>query len=143
MNNNIRTLRGHLTDTNVHRIVVDDGRPNNGYKVLGFRVWPEGGGAEGVFATIGTQYDMLPGARADDNRQFGWAGSTWSSTGTPTTGAFSVIDPDHVIIADMYIQSTTANIDPTNYLIVVEPMILSDDEAILQLIKERSQDDVR
>jgi hypothetical protein len=30
-----------------------------------------------------------------------------------------------------------------NYLIVIEPVNLSDDEAVLQLIKERSQNDLR
>ena len=143
MNNNIRTLRGYLTDTDVHRIVVDDGRPNHGYKVLDFRVWVEGTGADGVSAVLGTQYDMLPGMRADDNRQIAWAGNTWSSTGTPTTGSFSVIDPDHVIITDLYIQGLNANIDPCNYLIIVQPITMTDDEAILRLIKERSQDDIR
>ena len=143
MNNNIRTLRGYLTDNNIRRIVVDDGRPNHGYKVIDFRVWTSGASADGVFATLGTQSDMLPAARADDNRQIAWAGNTWSSSGTPTTGIWAVVDPDHIIITDLYIQATTANNDPTNYLIVVQPITMTDDEAILRLIKERSQDDLK
>lgn len=137
-----RTLRGHLTDTNVHRIIVDDGRLNHGYIIKKLYVWPQGASADGVFAVLGTQYDMLPGARADDNRQIAWAGSTWSSSGTPTTGNWGIVDPDHVVNTDLYIQRINP-VDECNYLIVLEPITMTEDETILQLIKERSQDDLR
>lgn len=140
--NSIRTLRGRLTSTDIRRIVVDDGRTNHGYQIVGFYVWCDPAAADGVFATLGTQYDMLSGARADDNRQIAWAGNTWSSTSTtPTTGLWNVVDPDHVVITDLYIQAI--NSEATNYLIEVRPITMTDDEAILRLIKERSQDDIR
>lgn len=141
--NRVRTLRGRLTDTNVRRIIVDDGRTNHGYRVLDFRVWPDGGSADAVFASLGISFDMLPGARADDNRQIGWAGSSWGVTAGLGAGMWGVVDPDHVVITDLYVQATTAGTDPTNYIIIVEPITLNDDQAILALIKERSQDDIR
>lgn len=138
----VRTLRGRLTDTIIRRIIVDDGRTNHGYRIKEFYVWCDPNAADGVFGTLGTQHDMLPGARADDNRQIAWAGNTWSSSSsTPSTGAWSVVDPGHVVITDLYIQSATN--EGTNYLVVLEPVVMSNDEAILQLIKERSQDDLR
>jgi hypothetical protein len=137
----VRTLRGYLTDTNVHRLIVDDGRTTHGYIIKEFYAWPDGGGADGVYATLGTQYDMLSGGRADDNRQIAWSGSTWSSTGTPTTGSWGIVDPDHVVNTDLWIRSSTT--ENTNYMVVIEPIILSEDQAILTLIKERSQDDLR
>lgn len=141
--NRVRTLRGRLTDNSVKRIIVDDGRTNHGYKVVDFRVWPDGGGADVVFASLGTQFDMLAGARADDNRQIAWSGTSWGITSGLGAGMWGIVDPDHVVITDLYIQATTANVDPTNYLIIVEPITLNDDQAILALIKERSQDDIR
>lgn len=138
-----RTLRGQLNDTNVHQLVVDDGRLSHGYVIKEFYVWPTGTSGDGVFGVLGTQYDMLPYADAGDNRQIGWAGNTWSTTGTPTTGNWNVIDPDHVVIQDLYICGTTANNDPTNYLVVLEPLTMTESQTILQLIKERSQDDTR
>lgn len=137
-----RTLRGILEDTNVHRIIVDDGRLNHGYIIKELYVWPVGDSGDGVFAVLGTQYDMLPGARADDNRQIAWAGSTWSTSGTPTTGSWGIVDPDHVVNTDLYIQRINP-VDECNYLIVLEPITMTEDETILQLIKERSQDDLR
>ena len=140
--NRVRTLRGRLTDTNVRRIIVDDGRPNHGYKVTSFKVWCDPNAANGVFATLGLSYDMNTGADASDNRQIAWSGNTFSSA-TSSLGAslFEVVDPDHVVITDLYIAAV--NTEGTNYLITVEPVVLSDDEAILALIKERSQDDIR
>jgi hypothetical protein len=57
-------------------------------------------------------------------------------------GQISVIDPDHVIIQDLWIRNENA-VDEVNYLIELEPVDLNDDQAILSLIKERSQDDLR
>ena len=58
----------------------------------------------------------------------------------------SVLDPDHVIIMDLYIQGIVGSgggSDPINYLIELETVELTDEESILTLIKERSQDDPR
>lgn len=138
----IRTLRGQLTDANVKQLVVDDGRLNHGYIVKEFHVWVDGGGNEGVYAVLGKEYDMGAGGDAADARQIAWAGNAWSTGANLAATSFSVVDPDHVVIRDLYIQRINPA-DPCNYLIVLEQKELSNDESILQLIKERSQDDLR
>ena len=65
-----RTLRGQLNDNDIHQIVVDDGRLSHGYVIKEFYVWPRGTGGDGVFAILGTQYDMQAYADAGDNRQW-------------------------------------------------------------------------
>ena len=137
-----RSLRGRLDDTNVKQLIVDDGRLNHGYKVTKFCVWVDGGGAEGVYAVLGKEYDMGAGGNAGDARQIAWAGNAWSTATPPTASSFEVIDPDHVVVQDLYIQRINPS-DNCNYLIVLETKDLSNDESILQLIKERSQDDPR
>ena len=52
---------------------------------------------------------------------------------------FSVVDPEHVIIQDLYIRNI-ADTEQANYLIVLEEQNLTEDQAVLQLIKEVSQD---
>lgn len=136
-----RTLRGHLTNTDVHRIIVDDGRLSHGYIIKEFYAWPDGTGVDGVYLTLGLQYDMVPNGNASDNRQIAWAGGAWSSGVGTIANNFSVVDPDHVVNQDLWIKSTTT--DATNYLIVLEPITMTEDQTILQLIKERSQDDLR
>ena len=142
MNNNIRTLRGRMGEGQ-RRIIVDDGRTNHGYKVLEFAVWNTGVSASGVFGILGTQYDMMAFADASDNRQIAWAGSAWNTAGNDSNAnRYSVIDPDHIVITDLYIRALAPG-ETMNYMIVVQPLTMSDDQAILQLIKERSQDDTR
>lgn len=136
-----RSLRGLLSDTNVKQLVVDDGQLTQGYVIEEFYVWVDGTGTDGVYAVLGKEYDMRPGGDASDSRQIAWAGNGWGSGGTPTANSFSVIDPDHVVLRDLYIQNISN--DPCNYLIVLRQKELTDDESILQLIKERSQDDTR
>jgi hypothetical protein len=66
------------------------------------------------------------------------------STSYSVNNKTDVIDPDHVVIMDLYVQAYTNGSDTRiNYLIEIEPVELSNDQAILSLIKERSQDDLR
>lgn len=138
----VRSLRGQLSSTDITRLIVDDGRLTHGYKVKEFHVWPDGTGADGVYATLGTQYDMSAGGDARDNRQIGWAGGCWSTTATTQSSTFSIVDPDHIVNQDLWIQATVAT-ENTNYLIILEPVVMTEDQTIMQLIKERSQDDIR
>ena len=137
-----RTLRGKIpTPVTSHRLIVDDGRLNHGYRVVEFHIWPDLDGNDLAVGVLGLDYDMLAVADAGDNRQIGWAIGSVDATGTNLGGQkWTVLDPDHVVIRALYI---ICNQTPSNYLIVLEPVELSDDQAILSLIKERSQDDLR
>jgi hypothetical protein len=137
-----RTLRGQLTDLVPKRLIVDDGRLTSGYRIVSFQVWPDFDNDDSVFATLGTQYDMDPTANAGDNRQIGWAIGSVDATGTNRGGQmWSVLDPDHLVIMDLYILSNRQT--TVNYLVEIEPVDLTNDQTILTLIKERSQDDLR
>jgi hypothetical protein len=127
-------------------VVVDDGRLNHGYKVVNFYISAGVGFTTAdAQAVLSLDYDSPATWNWGDNRQIGWASQRVADTsgGQPL---FSVLDPDHVIIMDLYIQGIVGSgggSDPINYLIELEPVALSNDQAILTLIKERSQDDVR
>lgn len=136
----IRTMRGQIGGLETKQIVVDDGNINRAYKVKEFRVFPTSvAGSRDVEATLALDYDAGASWNASDNRQIGWAAMT--TTNTTRIMEFSIIDPDHVVVRDLYVKTNTA--DPGNYLIVLEAISISDDEAVLQILKERSQDDIR
>ena len=40
-------------------------------------------------------------------------------------------------------QSRSGGSEEVNYLVIIEPIIMSEPQAVLQLIKERAQDDLR
>jgi hypothetical protein len=137
-----RTLRGQITDLVPKRLIVDDGRLTSGYRIVSFQVWPDFDNDDAVFATLGTQYDMDSSANAGDNRQIAWAVGSVDATGTNRGGQmWSVLDPDHLVIMDLYILSNRQT--TVNYLVEIEPVDLTNDQTILTLIKERSQDDPR
>lgn len=141
-----RTLRGQFTEGDVKRLIVDDGMLTRGYRVTKFVISgdPSSLGND-AYATLGLDYDTPLVWNWGDNRQIGWASTNVAQTAS-LNDEFSVLDPNHVVLQDLYIQgqvSGTGGSSVINYLIILEPMTLSDDEAIITLIKERSQDDSR
>lgn len=137
-----RTLRGILETSELRRLIIDDGRLNHGYRVTSFKVFPDvpAGGTQQTAVILGLDYDMTSNFDASDSRQIGWAMASYG--GALEQAPLQVLDSDHVILMDLYISNLNPN-DKVNYLIELETVELNDDEAILTLIKERSQDDPR
>jgi len=130
-----RTLRGTLGDTELRRLVVDDGQLNQGYLVKEFHVWSTSyGGARNSEMVLSLNQDITVGWRADDSRQIGWGAMITQTGGVESLQTFSLIDPDHVVLRDLWIKALNA--DGGNYMIVLEPITLTDNESILTLIKE-------
>jgi hypothetical protein len=141
-----RTLRGLFREGQVHRLVVDDGRINVGYKVISFVISgdPASSGND-AWATLSLDYDAPASWNWGDNRQIGWSSTNVSGT-AGLNSPFAIVDPDHIVVRDLYIQGTVGGSGGSsviNYLVTLEQVELSDDQAVLALIKERSQDDWR
>lgn len=141
-----RTLRGQVQEGVVKRLILDDGRLNHGFKVIRFVISGlPSGSAQDAFATLSLDYDAPLDWNWGDNRQIGWSSTNITST-SGADAPFSLIDPDHIVIMDLWIQGQVSGgggTDVINYLVELEPVELSNDEAIITLIKERSQDDLR
>lgn len=141
----VRTLRGIILPpdpvtgaTGKDRVIVDDGVFTDAWKVVGFDVFPKAGTGQDVQGILSLDEDGLRGVwDASDNRQIAWS---FMFIGTNGGAVKSWIVPDHVVVRDLWIQNFSQ--DPMNYLIRVERQKLSDDQAILALIQERSQDDL-
>lgn len=137
-----RSLRGQIGSLEEKQIIVDDGLFTHGYKIVEFYVWAQdqaSGNDPQCYLAKG------PGAgskfSAQDARQIAWAGM--STTAGTRLMDFAIIDPNHIVVQDLFIK----NIDGlasgvANYLIVIEPVNLTEQEGVLQLIKERSQNDL-
>ena len=120
------------------QLIIEDGLINRGYRVKYLEVWPNLVGSGGTDYQSILTMDVLaspPLMSAADNRQIAWAFSEGSATGCVYR---SIIDPDHVAVRDLYLQTQGDN-GVYNYLITIEMMELTDDEAIVQIIKEESQ----
>lgn len=140
---NIRILRGQINPNVTRKLVIDDGNFNHGFRITRFIVAGDPSGASqeiGVrLATsdeIGSQWDW------GDQREVAWAAVR--QTVEATWGGWSgAIDYSAIIVRDLFIDAKSSGVstDRINYLIELEPIMLSDNEAVLALIKERNQSD--
>lgn len=131
------SLRGKLKANEKRRLIVDDGRFTHGDVVESFRVWNTAvSSGNDVEAVLGLSEDSLVGANAaEDNGQIGWS---FQFIGTNGGLDGSIIDPDHLVVRDLWIENISGA--PCNFLIVLRPTTITEDQAVLALIKEVSQD---
>jgi hypothetical protein len=131
----LRTLRGQVEviGGGVARknLVAADGLVNMGLKIEKFQVW-----AVDTFNAI-LSYETIPSGsqmNAGDNRQFGW---TIGNGSAEINNEF--LDPDHIINRDLFLTLVNSSTGVYNYLIEMRLLELTDDEAIITIIKETSQ----
>lgn len=141
------TLRGQFQEGTVHRLIIDDGILTQGHKIVAFHVGPQDPTSAGadVAAVLSLQYDSPSSWEWQDNRQIAWASTSINSSSSLVT-PYMLVDPNHIVIRDLYIQGTVGaagGSSQINYLVELEPVTVTENEAVLQLIKERSQDDLR
>ena len=152
-----RCLRGQMSVTTYEegsfgsrRLIIDDGNFNDGWKVVKFIV--AGNGASGAeingrlctedLANIDAGGSTAFSWNWGDSREIAWA-STRATSEATWGGWEGAIDPDHVVIKDLFIDVNTSISVPINYLVILERVQLTDNQAVLTLIRERSQDDTR
>lgn len=141
-----RTLRGSITGSgNLKRtLLLDDGLINQGYRITGFFVWCGDLVDANCKATLSSKPKVAGTAQdAAINTEIAWSTASQEmigATGRNTVSRDDIIDLDHVINRDLYVTITASSEDVTwNYLIVMEARKLSDDEAILAIIREEAQ----
>jgi len=158
--NRVRTLRGTIKfparssgaspNTGRRELILDDGRINVGYRIIEFRIWNSNmtGSAGGQFeseAHLSMGVDITSSrSDASDNREIAWA---CYATGQPNTSGvsyFDLVDPDHIVVRDLNIifpsVTNTVADSRVNYYILMEEYDITDQEAIISIIKEESQD---
>lgn len=148
----VRTLRGQVTVTGNkadQQLILNDQLINRGLKVTGFFVWPDVAtkDSDRSFSAI-LSYARLANADvrmdAGDNSQLGWSWNVQAAEAPPLPFAASgylnqLIDPDHIINRDLYISFRFSSNATYNYMVVCELMELTDNEAIITIVKENSQ----
>ena len=159
MTGKVRTLRGTITAVGgkaSKQLILNDQLINDGLRVTGFFMWPTQ-----IDASSGRQFTgILSYAElvnsdvvmdAGDNTQIGWSFQS-NEPGIPApnpqvpavapsfSGYFNqLIDPDHIVNRDLFLSLRLSDNFSYNYLIVCEFIELTDDEAIVTIIKENSQ----
>lgn len=131
------TLRGRVAAQETKRLILDDGRLTHAMKVVRFEVWARSmGSGEDPECILGLESNMGSEMNAGDNRQIAWASQ--STSATSRVMGFSIVDPNHVVIQDLWIYNI-ADAEEANYLVELEAVEISNEQSVLQMIKERSQ----
>ena len=143
----LRTLRGQIEvigGVGRKNMIVADGLVNYGLLIKSFQVWresvPDGAGNVKINAllsldTISSGSNM----NAADNRQFAWFQMAVNGTDGAIIQPYTIIDPDHIINRDLFLTIDNSTDGILNYLVEAQVVELTDDEAIITIIKETSQ----
>tara|TARA_Y100000361_G_C10866530_1_gene192025 strand:+ start:12 stop:434 length:423 start_codon:yes stop_codon:yes gene_type:complete len=136
-----RVIRGRLQDNEQRRIVVDDGNFNDGWRIVRFTAAGDAINSNEVAAKVSLKPVPVTGWNWALNTEIAWASAR--NTVEANWGGFpNAIDPSAVIVADLYVTGTSSAGSNINFMIEIERVALSDDQAILALIQERAQDDL-
>jgi hypothetical protein len=147
------TIRGQLTETesevdpNGERIILFDGSFDTGYRVTDFRIWSSSYGSSSepdVVGKLATEEGLSDGAtnfmNAGDNREIAWAASAGSTDGGLGFAEDGVIDPDNMIIEDLYIYVRgSSDTRDVNYMVTMDKYDITDWQGALAMVRNRSQ----
>lgn len=133
-----RALRGQVPPNTTERIICDDGVFTDGWVVTGFDCFPTAATGDDTQGLLAIDEDGCTGTwDAADSRQIAWS---FMFIGTNGGNIGSFIAPNHVVVRDLFVQNFSGV--AMNYVINIERRSLTDDQAILALIQERSQNDI-
>ena len=136
-----RVIRGKLADNEQRRIVVDDGNFNDGWRIVKFTAAGNAVTSNEVAAKVSLKPVSTSGWDWGNNLEIAWASAR--NTSEANWGGFpNAIDSSAVIVADLYVTGNSSAGGDINFMIEIERVSLSDDQAILALIQERAQDDL-
>ena len=141
------TAKGRVLHTGEVKINLFDGRYDTGFKVIEFLAWSSdlGGSTAGdVAAKLCTESGSSTATGdffdASDNRQIGW--SSVNADQAAISSGEAIIDPDNLIIEDLYVVGRTRAGGSTyvNYMIVMEKYNIDEWEGALGMVRNQSQD---
>jgi hypothetical protein len=154
----VRVLRGvsrtYQYDGAVH-LVVDDGDFNSAWRITRFNVAPRdlsisSAGSADSFAVLATHPVALENPVGNvvwwnwqDRRQVAWTSLSMFGDSSPDFSGFNLVDPQHIVVRDLYFGLTAGVATGTtyfNYFIELERVTLTDNQAVMAIIQEESQD---
>jgi hypothetical protein len=138
------TTRGQILEGTEVKIQLFDGRFDTGYKVVDLRICSGDLGSTGddacvrlSTASIGAMPSSGDMIDFSDNRQIAWCGVGGQSNGFENVSP--IIDPDNMVVEDLYISGQHGSSDPINYIIYLEKYDISEWQGALSMVRATSQ----
>ena len=148
------TARGIVSEAdtqagNPQKIPLYDGRADTAYRVTGFKIWGStGSSGMDTAGKLSKNDDGVTAQtnffRADDHNQIAWAGS--DGFGDIFQTEVSIVDPDNLVIEDLYIyvrcNNSAGGSEPINYLVMMEKYQIDEWKGALTMARDRAQGDL-
>ena len=138
------TARGQIEEGVEVKIQLFDGRFDTGYRVVDLRICSGDLGSTGddasvrlSTASIGAMPSSGDMINFADNRQIAWCGVGGQSNGFENVSP--IIDPDNMVVEDLYISGQHGSSDPINYIIYMEKYDISEWQGALAMVRASSQ----
>ena len=135
MRNGVHTLRGQLTlpMTAARRAALFNGSWTRNFKVIDVQIFPSAAVNNDTLLVLHFDDNVKTSLDASDNAQFGWA------TTDGLAQDWSYVDPDHIIVNDLFISALGANPGQVNYVIKLEQTSTTMSQTILDEVKNKLQ----
>ena len=135
MRNGIHTLRGQITLPMLAplRSQLFNGSWTKNFKVTDVQIFQAAAVNNDTVLVLHFDDVLKATANANDNAQFGWANID------ALAQDWSYVDPDHVIVQDLFVSAFAANPGTVNYVIKLERIKTTTTEAILDEVKNKLQ----
>lgn len=134
-----KTLRGQLEGRELRRLLIDDGDFQHGFIVEEFHISPvnplDEANSTATAAILHIDNQRRPQFDWSRPQQIGWA-----VFNTNPTNLFSLIDPDHIVVRELYITNVNV-VQPLNYMIIIRDRSMTPAQGVLQMVKEVTYND--
>ena len=133
------TARGVVPGSNAGagtpiELTLFDGRFDTGYVVKEFKIWSTDYNSDSSADCIGKLSKSGSSTiaasnffRADDANEIGWATSEGASqSGNDAGFGYAILDPNNLVIEDLYVYARSATSDAINYMITLEKYTFSE-----------------
>ena len=136
------TMRGQLDPSTLNkRIHLFDGRFDTAYRIVKFEVTTNlpSNSTSDASLIVTTEPNISTNAWDwDDNTQIAWGAFITQGT---DTGSFplSYVDPDNLIVEDLFISAFVADNRKGNYMIHLEKYEISEGQGALTMVRNKSQ----
>lgn len=135
MRRGIHTLRGQLElpMTEPRRTTLFNGSFTRNFKVIDVQIFPDQVVNNDTLLVLHFDDNLKVSMDAEDSGQFGWAATD------ALAQDWSYVDPDHVIVQDLFISAFAAAPGNVNYVVKLEAITTTTSEAILDEVKNQLQ----
>ena len=133
------TCRGQIASGEETRILLFDGNYDTAYRIVDLAVAPQnpnsGNNAYGKLSSVsGLNVNEW---NWGDNREWAWAGTDTVSDGVVGHGEF--IDPDNLIVEDLYFMGVDSANDRVNYMVKLEKYDVGEWRGALAMVRNSAQ----